>query len=186
MSDRRERRSEQRKREWEQAQDEVAVDPGMSDSEIEARIRKRVQRWINKRNEFMGHLIAYITGNALVWSIWAFSGGHGDGLPWPLWVTFVWGIGLVAHALDTWQHSPAFQARSEMTIQREVEREKMRMGINTGRSYEKPKRSLSMDQDNDPISTGDRPMRLTDDGELIPAEDDVDQKPVMRKAQRDE
>ncbi len=189
MSDRSDRKRERRRDEELQAQQETAILPGMSDQEIEARIRQRVQRWLNKRREFMGHLISYLGVNALLWGIWLFSSSHeGSGPPWPIWVSFFWGLGLLGHFIDTYQHSPGVQARAEMTIQREVEREKMRLGISSNGDYEKPKRSLPVQEARDYTESPaqpSRPMRLSDDGELVPVDDEADQK-AARRMQRGE
>ena len=53
------------------------------------------------RARFQAHLLSFLFVNATLWVIWAFSAPHHFGhhfhseIPWPLWVTFFWGIGLV-------------------------------------------------------------------------------------------
>jgi hypothetical protein len=53
-------------------------------------------RVAKKRAEFKRQLITYIFINILVWLIWAFTGITKGELtfPWPIFVTFGWGIGL--------------------------------------------------------------------------------------------
>ena len=47
----------------------------------------------------------------MVWAIWLFTTG---GFPWPLFVTFFWGIGLVGHLLDYYnKHGGGAQKREE-------------------------------------------------------------------------
>jgi hypothetical protein len=114
------------------------------------RIRKRIEERIEKRNGFYVHLVSFIAVNAVLWMIWLPSGGH----PWPMYVTFFWGIGLVANGIAVYQDSDRAINRREEMIQDEIAREKQRMGI-ANPMYEKPKRD----------------MRLGDDGELLPADE---------------
>ncbi len=131
----------------------------MSDLDLEQRVRRRVEKRIKQRNAFYVHLIAFIITNSVLWLLFLREQArNGDtSLPWPIYVTFFWGIGLAANALSVYQNSGAAVARREATIQREIEYERMQMG--TQGVYEKPKRD-------------DRAMRLSDDGELIPADDE--------------
>ncbi len=53
-----------------------------------------------KRAGFKGHLISYVIVNAFLWAMWFFSGHriyNGSNIPWPLWTTLGWGIGLAFH-----------------------------------------------------------------------------------------
>jgi hypothetical protein len=129
-------------------------------------IRRRVEKRIKERNEFYIHLAVYIIANIMLWIMWGFtsdlfsailSGGGWDynGLPWPIFPTMGWGIGIVAHGLTVYFNSPGRIEARERTIQREIERERQRLASDD--YYEKPKR--------------DRHVRLTDDGELIEIED---------------
>jgi hypothetical protein len=50
-----------------------------------------------RRAEFKKHLLTYILVNLFLWGVWIVTGithGHYN-YPWPLWVTFGWGIGVV-------------------------------------------------------------------------------------------
>jgi hypothetical protein len=61
---------------------------------------KDPQLWqlANKRAAFKRHLVAYLIINIMLWTLWLFSGAQMHGLiPWPLWSTFGWGIGLAFH-----------------------------------------------------------------------------------------
>ena len=131
----------------------------MSDQSIEDRVRQRVEKRTKQRNAFMMHLIAFVITNAVLWMLYLSDRSQGakGGLPWLIYVTFFWGIGLAYNALSVYQNSGAAVARREATIQREIEFERENMGSDG--MYEKPKRD-------------DRAMRLSDDGELIPAEDE--------------
>jgi len=123
-------------------------------------IRRRIEKRIKQRNEFYIHLAAYIAGNLLMWVIWALTLDTGEtiGFPWPIIVMLGWGIGLGAHGLTLFFSSPSRVEARERAIQREIERERERL-VNDD-YYEKPKR--------------DQRMRLTDDGELIEIDDDLE------------
>lgn len=62
---------------------------------------KDPQLWqlANKRASFKSHLATYVVVNAFLWLLWYFTGGknYDGGIPWPLWCTAGWGIGLVMH-----------------------------------------------------------------------------------------
>lgn len=57
------------------------------------------------RAKFQAHLLSYLFVNAILWVIWAFAephhGYHGFRfeIPWPLWVSFFWGLGLIKRGL---------------------------------------------------------------------------------------
>jgi len=51
---------------------------------------------------FKRHLTTYLSVNVLVWLLWYFTGSFGSSygdlfLPWPLWMTLGWGIGIMLH-----------------------------------------------------------------------------------------
>ncbi len=62
----------------------------------EASIRKRVEKRIKDRRDFIGHLVSYVAVNAMLWIIFASSSAD---FPWPMFVTFGWGAGIAAHAV---------------------------------------------------------------------------------------
>ncbi len=162
-----------------QAED-TRIESGMSESEIETRIRRRIAARNKMRNEFYGHLTTYVIVNVVLWAIYLggnlFTLGFINGLPlpagfpWPIFVTFFWGIGLVSHAFNVYQNSGRATARRERAIRDEIEMERARLGLDT--SYEKPKRQES--------------ARLSDDGELVPLEElTEDESDYIPKAKRD-
>lgn len=76
-------------------------------------IRQRVEKSIHTRNEFIGHLSAFVIVNSILWLIFALTSGidlsslfnlqNIDlGFPWPLMVTCFWGAGLLADAAETY------------------------------------------------------------------------------------
>ncbi|MCC3158111.1 2TM domain-containing protein [Hymenobacter sp. 15J16-1T3B] len=67
------------------------------------------------RAKFKSHLVTYLLVNALLWAIWYFTDGavhyrrHGFDVPWPVWSTLFWGLGVAVQGLSTYgfvsQHS---------------------------------------------------------------------------------
>ncbi len=111
----------------------------------EARIRERIEKKYKERSGLIAHAIPYIIVNFVLWSI--YFGSPGDGFPWPMFVTFFWGIGMVSHFFAYYNKYGGGAMRREEAIQREIQQERERSLM-----YEKPK--------------NDARMRLTDDGEL--------------------
>lgn len=62
------------------------------------------QLWRQARNraKFKSHLFTYLTVNALLWAVWAATGRHMGGLPWPVFPTIFWGFGLAIQGLRTY------------------------------------------------------------------------------------
>jgi tRNA A-37 threonylcarbamoyl transferase component Bud32 len=126
----------------------------------EERIRRRVEKRFKERQGLIIHFVAYVMVNFMLWAIWA--GGSITsliqaqepsiptgmlGLPWPLFVTIGWGIGMISHYINYYSKYGSGAERREQAIQREIERER--------------ERSMAQDYDLKP-----KRMRLTDDGEL--------------------
>ena len=54
------------------------------------------------RAKFQAHLLSFLSVNAMLWVIWALTAAprsHRSDIPWPLWVTAFWGLGLVARGV---------------------------------------------------------------------------------------
>ena len=169
-------------------QEDTRIEPNMPEAEIDSRLRRRVMLRRKMYREFFGHLVSFTGVNALIWGIWLFS-WLGDGVdtnigdigfPWPLFVTLFWGFGLVMHGIQVYQNSAITSARREQAIQRDVELERARLGLERV-EYEKPKRgSLETDSNAvpekakrqaDESNADNNWVRLSDDGELISVED---------------
>lgn len=70
---------------------------------------------LKEKREFWTHFFVYVCVNALLVGIWAvtMNGGHF----WPMWSMGGWGIGLAAHAWETFR-----RPISETAIRKEMER----------------------------------------------------------------
>ena len=123
----------------------------MSNYIDEEKIRRRVIKRMEERQGLLIHAAAYIVVNVILWTLFL---GSGVSFPWPMFVTGFWGIGMFAHAAEYWNEYGGGATRRERTIQREIERERQRLGLSEDEFYGKPK--------ND---------RLADDGELFYDED---------------
>jgi len=60
----------------------------------------RARKAAEEKVGFYFHFIAYALVNIGLWMLWYFTSP--DSFPWPIFVTFFWGIGLVAHAIDAY------------------------------------------------------------------------------------
>lgn len=86
------------------------------DDELRARAEARVKA----REDFRIHLLVYVLVNAFLWIIWFTTAGPGGTqVPWPLFATLGWGIGLVAH---WWTVYGVNDTRREAEIEKEMRR----------------------------------------------------------------
>ncbi len=78
---------------------------------------KDKQLWeiAQKRASFKSHLIAYLVVNTFLWITWAMNGSHTNhnGIPWPLWASFGWGIGLAFHYMGAYVYPKANSVERE-------------------------------------------------------------------------
>jgi hypothetical protein len=66
---------------------------------------EQLWRIAKKRADFQRSLAAYFIVNAFLWVIWWFtSGKHGYNreIPWPIWPTLGWGIGILFQYLNAY------------------------------------------------------------------------------------
>lgn len=107
----------------------IGADPDIAAEDDETAMRQRIEKQFKKRGEFVGHLIAYLFVNVVLWAIFlSGAGGIVDiigepgNFPWPMIVSFGWGAGLVAHGIETWFDTGRRAAR-RLTIVREAYRQ---------------------------------------------------------------
>lgn len=57
-----------------------------------------------RRASFKSHLATYFAVNTFLWILWYFTNRHNthDGIPWPIWPTIGWGIGLAMHYIGAY------------------------------------------------------------------------------------
>jgi len=140
----------------------------MSDDPLDYEdIRRRVEKRVKKRAEFILHLAIYVTVNLILW-IGALI-VLPDLLFIPLLSTLIWGVALVWHGVDTYLQTGALDAMRDREMRREIEwaRRHQGLGDTEENEYEKPKH--------------ERAVRLSSDGELIPDEDE--DKPLKQSRQ---
>jgi hypothetical protein len=130
------------------------------------RIRERVEQRLQKRRKFMSKLGSYTTAIAILWAIWFFTG---MGWPWPLIPTGIIAIVAAREFLETFVFSPAMENAYDREMEREIARERARLGMvgsyDAAYDYEKPKRG-------EKVKRGQSSVRLSDDGELVPVDED--------------
>lgn len=84
------------------------------------KVRKRVVEKFDKRREFITHLGVYLVINVMMWMIFALTRDSMDEIfAWPLIVNLGWGIGLAAHAVETFSFGNRERAISQ-AINREL------------------------------------------------------------------
>jgi hypothetical protein len=96
--------------------------PGPSEDDA---LREEAIASLKRKRRFGENVIAYVSVNGVLWLIWALTDRSTDGgMPWPAWVSLVWGFFL---AMDAWRafgswprslHRPITEAE----IQRELNR----------------------------------------------------------------
>ncbi len=82
--------------------------------------RDRALAQLKRKREFRATLAVFVVVNAFLWILWALSDDRGDanGIPWPLWVTIFWGLGMVLSAWNIYGQKPI----SEDEIDREMQK----------------------------------------------------------------
>lgn len=139
---------------------EVLKRMGLVEDDTE-RIRKRVEKRLKEREELIGHAVAYVTVNIMLWV--GFLTMMRTVPFWMIFVTCVWGIGMFAHWREYYNKYGEGARKRDREIQAEVERE-LAMMSSEGRM--KRKNELEPTSLN-ALLDDDRPaVRLTDEGEF--------------------
>lgn len=82
--------------------------------ELEDDLRAQALARLQKKREFLQHLLIYVLINGMFITIWAVSS---HGFFWPMFVLIGWGIGIIMHGIDAYGRGP-----SEKRIRREMQR----------------------------------------------------------------
>ncbi len=137
-------------------------------------IRRQVEKKFEERVGLIQHGISYVMTNAVLWAIWLFTSAS---FPWPLFVTFFWGIGMLSHFVGyTNKYGKGAQKREE-----EIEAEVMqqlqlaRAREDLGRRSQDDEESLEGADVYELDNFKRRGLRLSDDGELVDLEPDDDE-----------
>ncbi len=83
-----------------------------------------IQR-LERKRKFLADLGSYLAVNALLWAIWAIFDRSIDGLPWPAWVSIVWGCFLLLDGLRLLQ---VWGRLGRPVTEGEIEKEVHRIG----------------------------------------------------------
>ncbi len=92
----------------------------------EAELREEAIASLKRKRKFTEDAVAYLTINGVLWLIWALTDRSSDGsMPWPAWVSLIWG-GLLA--IDAWRAFGRWPATLNRSItDAEIERETRRL-----------------------------------------------------------
>jgi hypothetical protein len=105
------------------AHDKVSVEPVSEDEAL----RQEAISSLKRKRRFAENAVAYVAVNGVLWLIWALSDRSVDGgIPWPVWVTAIWGFFLALDAWKTFGSWPRSLHRpiSEADVAREMERQR--------------------------------------------------------------
>ena len=100
-------------------------EPSPTVDPVDEELRDAAIASLKRKRKFAQDAIGYVAVNGVLWLIWVLSDGHADGgVPWPAWVSLIWGFLL---AIDAWQafgRWPASLHRpiTEDEIRRELKR----------------------------------------------------------------
>lgn len=89
----------------------------------EEQFREEAVAILQRKRKFGRDAIAYVAVNAILWFVWALADRSSDPIPWPLWVSTIWGILLAADAWRAFAPWPrSFRPITEEDVDREVRR----------------------------------------------------------------
>jgi hypothetical protein len=101
---------------------ESRVEPAV---QADADLREAAIVRLKRKRKFVEDAVAYVTVNGVLWLIWALTDRSTDGsMPWPAWVSVIWGFLL---AIDAWRafgrwpaslHRPISEADIESEIRK--------------------------------------------------------------------
>ncbi|MGZ8707808.1 MAG: 2TM domain-containing protein [Gaiellaceae bacterium] len=99
----------------------MPVGPDEADGEL----RKEAIACLKRKRKFIENVVGYVTVNGVLWLIWAVTDRSSDGgMPWPAWVSVIWGFFLAMEgwrAFGRWPRS-LHRPITEADIEREMNR----------------------------------------------------------------
>jgi len=106
-----------------ESQSAAASSAGMGGESEE--LRDEAIASLKLKRKFVENVFSYLSVNGVLWVIWALTDRSVDGsMPWPAWVSAVWGFFLAIDAWKTFGRWPASLHRpiTEAEIEREINR----------------------------------------------------------------
>ncbi len=87
--------------------------------------RERAIAYLKRKRKLFADALSYVTVNGVLWVIWALTGhSTGGGVPWPVWVSAIWGFFLAMDVVKV--YGPLARKINapidESDIQRELDR----------------------------------------------------------------
>ncbi len=92
---------------------------------VDDELRREAIASLKRKRRFGENVIGYVSVNGVLWLIWALTDRSTDGgLPWPAWVSLIWGFFLAMDAWRTFGGWPRSLHRpiTEEDIERELKR----------------------------------------------------------------
>jgi hypothetical protein len=92
---------------------------------VNAELREQAISSLKRKRRFAESVVGYVAVNGVLWLIWALTDRSTDGsIPWPAWVSVIWGFLLVVDGWKAYGRWPSSLHRpiSEGEIEREIER----------------------------------------------------------------
>ena len=104
----------------------VSEKPPLAADRVDEELRDAAIAGLKRKRKFVQDAIGYVAVNGVLWLIWALSDGGADGgVPWPAWVSLIWGFLL---AIDAWQAFGRWPASLHRPITEDEIRREMRRG----------------------------------------------------------
>ncbi|MBW8686471.1 2TM domain-containing protein [Chitinophaga rhizophila] len=88
---------------------------------------ERLWKIAKARASFRTSLLVYLVINAFLWALWFITQGPSHhGIPWPIWPSLGWALGLAFQYFYAWHHDPFGDAVREYE---KLQAEKQRRGL---------------------------------------------------------
>ena len=101
-------------------------EPPLAADRAEDGLRDAAIASLKRKRKFAQDAIGYVAVNGVLWLIWALSVGRTvGGVPWPAWVSLIWGFLL---AIDAWQAFGRWPASLHRPITEDEIRREMKRG----------------------------------------------------------
>jgi hypothetical protein len=96
---------------------------------VDAALRDAAIANLKRKRKFIQDAVGFTTVNGVLWLIWVLTDRSTDGsMPWPAWITAIWGFLL---AIDAWRAFGSWPASLHQPItEADIERELKRQNVN--------------------------------------------------------